>query len=518
MTWNGATSRIPPAAETAELSIFRRILYGLLFGIYGLGAALWFAFLPRGFPVGHPRFWVNSALPITVVALTIRGLVALCRKRDALPRALVIGSFFLWLAAVLVGWIVFPVSLRRIAPMMCIGVIAQIRPAYVAWRDLKFSRRWLAGTSIPAVAVAVLVILSQRGGTPDTRPLDPPMSDVQGDGHRYGPTDRFRIGRSVLVRPYNEEVRSNCGGLELSIQPLLTFHSRSPDRCWTVFAPWRERVMPDRALLASDRKEGTSRFRYGGTFPAVLTARRDEGSGVVRLDASTRLEEPVFSHLNSFCTITVAGADRLFLSFSPCPGESIEVLPFDYPVGRPARLAYLDAGGGFNIVEASSGEKGPFRRLAGGSLRRDEPLTVTLHDGDRPACRITFEDWAAQAGTALSPTAGWGLPVNAIEFSRSEGHSSRNAYIFVTLAGTSVGRGWDSVGHAAGTYRNRMRIETLREAHRSNANTTTRDFTAEAAENAENGRKQGNGTKTTGELDSKAQRSSPFSAFSAVKK
>ncbi len=45
--------------------------------------------------------------------------------------------------------------------------------------------------------------------------------------------------------------------------------------------------------------------------------------------------------------------------------------------------------------------------------------------------------------------------------------------------------------------------------------TTRRDFTAEAAENAENGREQGNGTKTTGELDSKAQRSSPFSAFSA---
>ncbi|MHC4505798.1 MAG: hypothetical protein ACYTFI_21050 [Planctomycetota bacterium] len=137
-------------------------------------------------------------------------------------------------------------------------------------------------------------------------------------------------------------------------------------------------------------------------------------------------------------------------------------MPFDYPVGRPARLAYRDADGGFNIVEASSGEKGPFRRLAGGRLRRGEALTITLHDGDRPACRIAFQDWAAQAGTALSPTAGWRLPVNAIEFSRSEGLSSGNAYIFITLAGTSVGRGWDSVGHAAGTYRNRMRIEKLR--------------------------------------------------------
>jgi len=465
VTRNGATNQIPPAPEIAELTIFSRILYGLLFGIYGLCAALWFVFLPRGFPVGHPRFWVNSALPIAVVALTTGGLVALCRKRDTLPRALVVGSSFLWLATVLVGWIVFPVSLRWIAPVLCIGVIVQVRSAYVAWRDLRFSRRRLAGASIPAAAMAVLIVLSQRGRTPDTRPLDPPMSDVQGDGHHYGPTDRFRLGRSVLVRPYNEEVRCSYGGMELRIQPLLTFHSRSPDRCWTIFAPRRERVMPDRPLLASDQKERTLSFRYGGMFPAVLEARRDEGSGTVYLEASTRLEEPVFSHLNSFCTITVAGVDKLFLSFSPCPDERIEVEPFDYPVGRPARLAYLDDNGVFNVVEASSGEKGPFRRLAGGSLRRDGPLTITLHDGDRPACRITFEDWAAQAGTALSPTAGWGLPVNAIEFSRSEGHSSGNAYIFVTLAGTSVGRGWDSVGHAAGTYRNRMRIETLRGTH-----------------------------------------------------
>jgi len=53
------------------------------------------------------------------------------------------------------------------------------------------------------------------------------------------------------------------------------------------------------------------------------------------------------------------------------------------------------------------------------------------------------------------------------------------------------------------------------------SSSTTLDFTAEVAENAENDRKQGNVTKTTTELDSKVQRSSPFSAFaafSAVKK
>mgnify|MGYP001603175836 CR=1 FL=1 len=38
------------------------------------------------------------------------------------------------------------------------------------------------------------------------------------------------------------------------------------------------------------------------------------------------------------------------------------------------------------------------------------------------------------------------------EFSLADTASTSPAAIYVTLAGTSVGRGWDSVGHAAGTY------------------------------------------------------------------
>ena len=68
-------------------------------------------------------------------------------------------------------------------------------------------------------------------------------------------------------------------------------------------------------------------------------------------------------------------------------------------------------------------------------------------------------DWAAQADTTISPTAGWGVPVNAIEFSLVDDPASSPASIFVTLAATSVGRGWDCVAHNPGTYRNRIRIE-----------------------------------------------------------
>jgi hypothetical protein len=86
-------------------------------------------------------------------------------------------------------------------------------------------------------------------------------------------------------------------------------------------------------------------------------------------------------------------------------------------------------------------------------------LGITLFDGDRPAARIALLDWSAQLGTQLSPTAGWGLPVNAIEFVREGDAPGSLAVFYVTLAGTSVGRGWDSVGHREGLYRNRIRIE-----------------------------------------------------------
>jgi len=178
----------------------------------------------------------------------------------------------------------------------------------------------------------------------------------------------------------------------------------------------------------------------------------------VRIEALSHLPYAVYSHLNSFCRLRIFGSGSLALSFSPCP-DVVEIKPSDYPAGRPARLAYLDVEDVFRVVEAHSGEKGPFRILTEGVLRANDPLRITVHMDGQSACRITLRDWARQASRQLSPTAGWGLPENAIEFSLYSGGASSEAGIFVTLAGTSVGRGWDSVGHAAGTYRNAMTIE-----------------------------------------------------------
>jgi hypothetical protein len=86
---------------------------------------------------------------------------------------------------------------------------------------------------------------------------------------------------------------------------------------------------------------------------------------------------------------------------------------------------------------------------------------MTLSDGEEPVFRLTFHDWRSQLSTQLSPTAGWGVPVNAIEFSLQSDASDSPASVFLTLASTSIGRGYDSVGHRAGVYRNRVTIEPL---------------------------------------------------------
>jgi hypothetical protein len=85
-----------------------------------------------------------------------------------------------------------------------------------------------------------------------------------------------------------------------------------------------------------------------------------------------------------------------------------------------------------------------------------------LYDLGRAVFEVTLDDWSAQCGVQASPTAGWGLPVNAIEFSL-DGESDRSAGgMWITLAATSVGRGWDTVGHGAGGYRNRVKVRVVR--------------------------------------------------------
>jgi len=266
---------------------------------------------------------------------------------------------------------------------------------------------------------------------------------------------QLQLGVDVSMRLQGATITFDHADLSLQVEPLLTFESVSPDRFWTLFSP--EPAKLQRLSRAWTQPLGLV-AEYNAGYPSALEARLLDGGNTINVAAASQLRRPIYSHLNSYAAFYVFGMGQALVAFSPCPSP-IEILPSDYPTGRPARFATLKENGRFEVLEATDGEKGPFDLLGHGSLVRGDSLVMTLHNNRRPAFRITLRDWSDQASTQISPTAGWGAPENAIEFSRND--SGSLVVIHVTLAGTSVGRGWDSVGHAAGTYRNRMTIERL---------------------------------------------------------
>jgi hypothetical protein len=430
----------------------------LTFTLCGTAAVIWWWMMPGGFPVDHPRFLANRLLPVIVLAVAVVGRMAMSRGRWRIVRAVALGLSVAATAGCCAGAAMFPVSAQRFLP---VGLL----PAVLLW--LAYWRTFRAGPALgwplclPLVAVAAVIAgicpWTQRGDDPATRPRDVPLPELATVNDEDRPT-LIDLTDQVQVTTATGDIRTQMDGLSLSIAPLLTFHSRSPDRCWTILAPRRERTGQWRRLAGMHQADGTLQLGFADDELHWLRVEVDPASELLSIDARSQLEEPVFSHLNDFCQLEVNGHRELSIAFSPCPDTRVEVLPADYPRGRPRRLAYLDSDGVFRVVEASSGEKGPFHALASGPLAADAPLILTLFDAGRPVCELEFADWAAQASTELSPTAGWGLPVNAIEFERLGDAASAPVMVWITLAGTSVGRGWDSVGHRPGTYVNRLRV------------------------------------------------------------
>ncbi len=379
-----------------------------------VGAAIWWRMMPAGFPLAHPRFWLHRVVPFVLLAFAILCFVPWAKR---LRPALFAAVPATYLAAAIAGRVLFPITLARywLAPLIIGGVLLGI------WA-LEHRAHWRRALvfALPGAALGAFLAIAHDAPPPSTHPANVAF------------TPSASTQRSVSF---------NAGALGIAIDPVLTFISRSPDGCWTALASSADRLGP-----VDER--------------STITSHIDE-RGALHVEALTELPHAVLTHLNVFSVISIEGHHRLFLAFSPSPDVRVEVRPSDYPTGRPARFAYVDADRTFHAVQASDAEKGPFADLATGRLAPSDALAITLYDEQTPIARITFDDFSAQASTELSPTAGWNVPQNAIEFMLVGDAPSSLATIFVTLAGTGVGRGFDSVGHAPGVYRNRIHVERL---------------------------------------------------------
>jgi hypothetical protein len=431
---------------------------------HAVAATAWLWLEPGGFPLDHPRFWANGPLPAAGLAWCLACLFMMHRGQDerAVPALLAFPSA--WCGAGLAIRFLFPITFWRLW-LVPLAIAASMAAAIVPFWSWPVGRKRYAFAAVAAAGfcLGVGMIGSQAPGETGTHPHDsvisvPGNGAIQSDG---SPPGVVYLNPRTAISTSEGSITTRLPGMTLEVQPLLRFLSRSPDGCPVVLIRADDRAGPEpklRGIHQPRASEGVLDYEFRGLGRAVLRVACETGPDEVLIEAATSLNRPVFSHLNGFCDFEVRGHHRLFLGFSPCPGTRIEVLPSDYPVGRPARFAHVDRRRRFIVAEASSGEKGPFRTLAEGGLVPSQPLTITLYDEDRPAGRITLDDWSSQLSTQLSPTAGWGVPENAIEFSLAGTSPSSPASIFITLAGTSIGRGWDCVGHAAGTYRNRIRI------------------------------------------------------------
>jgi len=449
------------------ISRLERVFWLIVLLGHMIAAALWWWLQPGGFPWNHPRFWINRVMPVVAMGWCLGSLLALHREDRGRLAVWLPAWPAVWAGIAIAGKLVFPITLHLawLVPMAgAVGMAAMLIPDCRRVAQVPTHWRLLLAVVCGWVLVGLAAILAQLPPPPGTLPLLAGMPKVEAPGAVASPTapGAISLGRDVMVYPSEGSLTVRMAPLTVTVSPLLSFISRSPDGCWTVLARPGDRAGPEPKLRRVNQLAPSSwllGYDFPGQGPASLNVVHDADRKSVVVDAATRLDRTTFSHLTSFCDMEVRGHHRLSLGFSPCPDARIEVTRFDYPFGRPARFAYVDGERRFRVVEASSGEKGPFHILAEGQLSLADPLSILLFDEDRAIGRITLHDWSAQASTQLSPTAGWNVPVNAIEFSLNDEAPSSPASIFITLAGTSVGQGWDSVGHAAGTYRNRITIE-----------------------------------------------------------
>jgi hypothetical protein len=442
--------------QTNPKSWFLRTIIGLaLTGHFAAAAGYWWL-SPTGFPINSTRFWLNSVIPLLLVAVACAGLIGMHKGRWSAAAAVVLFFASAWCAGAIAGRLVFPISLRGIWVLaLVIGGTGIMCFLWLVRGESLCDRSWLFSATAAAV-VGWFAVWAQIPTPASTTPInaDPPQMTSQ--GLRQSPQPIVQISPDYQFDSAAAELLLTAGDIRIQCRPLLDFDRISPDRFWSLFARGRKRL---RSLSAKSKAGDVDLFGYSDD--SVVAISQPTPDGLLRLAAFTPVDQDAFSHLNTYCYFEINGHERLSLSFSPCPDAEIDVLPADYPVGRPARLAYRDNGNRFVVVEANSGEKGPFRVLAAGPLGRGAPLTIVVRDEGQPVAEVMLEDWSKQLSTSLSPCAGWRLPMNAIEFRRLDDSLNAPVAIWITLAGTSVGRGWETVGHKAGVYRNALVFQNV---------------------------------------------------------
>ncbi len=429
-----------------------QIVWSTLLAAHLAAAVVWLWSMPGGFPSNATEFWINQVAPWAAIGWAGATLLAPSLRGAALVPGLRLGVAAFWVAfgaSARVHFLVSSGSLWSVAFMAGMTLVL----LWAREHGRRAEGRWLVPIFlVPALWAGWRAPTTQRAPDASTTPAATSLPTVPPAPPGTAELKLLRLTKDAQLRTAEGRLVVRRGELVLTAQPLLSFEARSPDRSLVSLAPPELRRPSSHELVATSRDGARFWMRYRDE-PAVLEV--STRGAAIDLDAHTQLAADVYTSDNTYAELTLRGHKRLSLRFSPMPSLRVDVPAFS----EPARFGYLDAAGLFHVAEARRLDKGPFVELGAGKLGPKEPLVIQLFDGDTLVFEVRLDDWARQISTARSPAAGWGVPVNVVRFMRGAAAPDAPALISLSLASTSLGHGTQTVGHAAGVYRNRMHVE-----------------------------------------------------------
>jgi hypothetical protein len=398
---------------------------------------------PRGFALFSWSFFEHQLFPPMLSALGFAGALATLGRwqaRYALRDAFWGVSIPLSLAVAVFGNTRYAFYFVAVIGLALCGLLVP-RIALSRWVPPN------ARVRVPALATGAasgaLFLFATWAPRPSTHPVARDAVPVnwslaapfQPDTAATLAADGFRvrvIGGGSTATPVTVE----AGGKRLEIEPAFELTSHSRSGLWTVFDYQRE-VLPGWEIAALDTRTAALRAQ-SQLLSANVLVRIENGLLTVR--SVTLLRREVCVHL----------AHALVLGF-PARDDFGAVRVDGYPfrtgsrprLGDPLGLAPPDAvefvayrSARLELLRANHDEKGPFTTLA--TLADHDPVL------SGSGFRIEIKGFAGQSARAPSPTAGFGVSQAALDASYDQ--------VRVELAATAIGRGFNTVRIAPGTY------------------------------------------------------------------
>lgn len=199
-------------------------------------------------------------------------------------------------------------------------------------------------------------------------------------------------------------------------------------------------------------------LRPGELSGEVLVQRSltEDHSVKIQIITITRLARQIDTHQAKYFSLGWSGNEPIILSIGRKHVYDWVPTEHDYPFGAPATFLTV-MNNQVSLLRASSAEKGPFKELA--RFPREDLLFRIMVAG-HPVCEFILEEFVEQASPELSPTAGWGVPVNDIFLDATQFIADQPSGVWIgySLASTGIGRGFHVVGTAPGTYVGKLQV------------------------------------------------------------